>query len=71
MTMTQLDITGLQALEELSQMLHERGAKLVAAGRMTETNESREARRRDHGDVIDHHYPTMQQALQAFRSAQR
>jgi high affinity sulfate transporter 1 len=65
---TQLDITGRQALEDLAQTLHERGAQLVFAGRMTEMEEWVESRRLDGGGIADLHYPTLGQAWRAYRA---
>jgi len=68
--LTQLDITGMQTLEDLSQTLHEGGADLVVAGRMTQMRLRREASELEESNFADRHYPTLQQALRAYRVMQ-
>jgi high affinity sulfate transporter 1 len=68
---TGLDVTGLYALEELRTELHRRGALLVVAGRHTETTNwlTRKALPREL--LADRHFPTLRQAVRAFRDDSR
>lgn len=69
--LTQLDVTGYDALQSLSRSLHERGAELVAAGRLTETQEWRAAKGLGSSRVVDRHFPTLSQAVNAYRGRQK
>ena len=69
--LTQLDVTGYDALQSLSRILHERGAELVAAGRLTETQEWRAAKGLGSSRVVDRHFATLSQAVKDYRGRQR
>lgn len=58
--LTQLDITGIDALLDLQAELASRGVELVAAGRRSESSQ---------GVPPVRHYPTLRKALQAYRKA--
>lgn len=65
---TQVDVTGFCALDDLTQTLRKNGVELILAGRMTET-----MKRREHAGVAEtpifaRHFPTLKQAMKAFRS---
>ena len=65
---TQFDVTGMDALDALEAELAASGVTLVAAGRMTESTDWLRARglhRDPHGE---RHFPTMRQALRAYKS---
>jgi len=66
--LTQVDVTGIYALEDLDQTLRARGAELVAAGRLTETNEWRHARGLGERSVGVRHFPTLRRAVRAYRA---
>jgi len=66
--LTQLDVTGYYELENLSETLRARGAELVLAGRLTETSELREARGLGEEDLVCRHFPTLRQAVRAYRT---
>lgn len=58
--LTQLDITGIDALLDLQAELASRGVELVAAGRRSESSQ---------GVPPVRHYPTLRKAQQAYRKA--
>lgn len=58
--LTQLDITGIDALLDLQAELASRGVELVAAGRRSESSQ---------GVSPVRHYPTLRKAQQAYRKA--
>ena len=65
---TQFDVTGMDALDALEAELAAKGVTLVSAGRMTESTDWLRARglhRDPHGE---RHFPTMRQALRAYKS---
>jgi high affinity sulfate transporter 1 len=64
--LTQVDVTGYYELESLSETLRERGAELVAAGRMSEANAWRDAIGHAHRRVVSRHFPTLRQAARAY-----
>jgi MFS superfamily sulfate permease-like transporter len=66
--LTQLDVTGYYELENLSETLRAQGAELALAGRLTETSELREARGLGEEDLICRHFPTLRQAVRAYRT---
>lgn len=68
LTLTQVDVTGLFELEELARTLSARGAELMLAGRMTEIDEWRKAKGLDENRVVPRHFPTLKQALRAYRA---
>ena len=68
--LTQLDVTGYYELENLSEALRFRGAELVLAGRLTETAELRKARGLGGEDLICRLFPTLRQAVRAYRREQ-
>lgn len=65
---TQLDVTGYAELEYLSETLCRQGAELVLAGRSTESDEIRRAKGIGEIRVVDRHFPTLRQAIKAYRS---
>jgi high affinity sulfate transporter 1 len=65
---TQLDVTGYAELEYLSETLRKQCAELVLAGRSTESDEIRRAKGIGEIRVVDRHFPTMRQAIKAYRS---
>jgi high affinity sulfate transporter 1 len=69
--LTQLDSTGLEAIEDLAQTLHEGGAELVISGRLTETKQWRKARGYAEEPAINRHFPTMMASVQAYLAARR
>ena len=66
--MTQVDLGGYYELESLARILGERGAELVAAGRMSETGEWRAAKRLGERTVASRHFPTLRRAVRAYRA---
>ena len=65
--LTQLDVTGMDALGDLKAELARRGTELVAAGRRTESADWLRARGLlDHVNM-DRHFPTLRQAMRAYR----
>jgi MFS superfamily sulfate permease-like transporter len=65
---TQFDSTAIDAIDDVAQELRRRGAELVLAGRVTQLR----AWRDKHGvpdsvRIASRHYPTMKQALRAYR----
>jgi high affinity sulfate transporter 1 len=64
---TQLDVTGYVELDNLAKRLHERGAQLIAAGRLTESLETRQDKGLSDDSVFDRHFPTMRRAVKAYR----
>ncbi len=66
--LTQVDITGLQALDDLSQTLRASGAELVVAGRKTEIAEWRRAKGLDERPIAARHFPTLRQAVKSYRA---
>lgn len=67
MPLTQVDVTGYDALKSLSQTLRERGAELVVAGRQTETAEWRSAKGLSDSPIAARHFPTLRRTLHAYR----
>lgn len=66
--LTDLDLTGYEALEHVSRMLRAQGAEFIVAGRMTEVREQR-ARRGIAGEgIVSRHFPTLRQAVRAYRA---
>ena len=66
--LTQVDVTGYDTLHALSRLLHERGAELVMAGRLTETQEWMDARGFGERRLADRHFPTLRRAVLAYRA---
>lgn len=66
--LTQVDVTGYDALDSLSRTLRERGAELVVAGRKTETSERRSAKGLGKSRIAARHFPTLRQAVKAYRA---
>ena len=62
------DVTGFVELEYLSDTLRKQGAELVLAGRSTESDEILRAKGMDDIRMVDRHFPTMRQAIKAYRS---
>jgi MFS superfamily sulfate permease-like transporter len=65
--LTQVDVTGLYTLRELADELTRRGAELVAAGRRTEISQWLHQRGLLEQANMDRHFPTLRQALRAYR----
>ena len=65
---TQVDVTGYAELEYLSETLRKQGAELALAGRSTESDEILRAKGMDDIRMVDRHFPTMRQAIKAYRS---
>jgi high affinity sulfate transporter 1 len=66
--MTQVDVTGYCALEDLAQTLRKKDVKLMLAGRMTEAIEKRKLSGISEDNIFDRYFPTLKQAVKAFRS---
>jgi len=64
---TQVDVTGYDALDNLSRTLRERGAELVVAGRKTEIAELRKAKGLTQDGVIARQFPTLRRAVTTYR----
>ena len=67
---TMIDTTGLYAAEEVADTLLERGVVLAAAGRQTEWRLWAESRQRAPRERKIHMYPTMYEAIRAFREVE-
>lgn len=65
-----IDATGLYTAREVADTLKERGVVLAAAGRQTEWRLWAESRQHAERDRKIHIYPTMQEAIRAFRPAE-
>jgi high affinity sulfate transporter 1 len=65
--MTTIDITGYETLEDLAETLRARGASFVVAGRMTEVAQLLKESGLDDVQVAERHFPTLRQAVQAWR----
>jgi high affinity sulfate transporter 1 len=68
---TMIDTTGLYTAEEVADTLLERGVVLAAAGRQTEWRLWAESRQRAATERKIHMYPTMYEAIRAFREVER
>ena len=66
--LTQVDVTGYEALLDLSQTLRERGAELVVAGRLTEIQQWRSAKGLGASQVASRYFPTLREAVKAYRA---
>ncbi len=66
--LTQVDVTGMDALRELDAELERRGVALVAAGRRREYAEWLEARGLLQPRVLERHFPTLRAAVKAYRA---
>lgn len=66
--LTGVDITSVDMLEDLARLLHARGAELVIAGRMTETEQMLRARGLDEAMIAHRHFPTLRRALRSFQA---
>ncbi|WP_144186764.1 SulP family inorganic anion transporter [Elioraea rosea] len=66
--LTGVDITSVDMLEDLARLLHARGAELVIAGRMTETEQMLRARGLGEAMIAHRHFPTLRRALRAFQA---
>lgn len=64
MPVTQMDVTGYFALEELKASLRQKGVQLVIAGRPREIAEWRKAHALEVDDTL--YFPTMRKAVKAF-----
>jgi high affinity sulfate transporter 1 len=67
---TMIDTTGLYTTEEVADTLLERGVVLAAAGRQTEWRLWAESRQRAPRERKIHMYPTMYEAIRAFREVE-
>jgi high affinity sulfate transporter 1 len=67
--LTQLDITGMDALQELKAELARRGVELVAAGRRAEIREWLHVRGLAERVDTQRHFPTLRQVQHAYRKA--
>ncbi len=65
---TQFDVTGMDALDALEAELAASGVTLVVAGRMTESSDWLRARGLQRDPHGERHFPTMRQALRAYKS---
>jgi len=63
-----LDVTGLEALQEVRDELHRRGAKLVIAGRGGEITRKLDRLGLPQDLLGDLYLPTLRQALRAYRA---
>jgi high affinity sulfate transporter 1 len=67
---TMIDTTGLYTADEVADALLERGVVLAAAGRQTEWRLWAESRQRAPTERKIHMYPTMYEAIRAFREVE-
>jgi high affinity sulfate transporter 1 len=65
---TQVDVTGYCAWEDLAKTLRAKGVELVLAGRMTELIERRKASGLGEIQIVSRHFPTLAQAVDNFHS---
>ncbi|MCF7992389.1 MAG: SulP family inorganic anion transporter [Thiohalocapsa sp.] len=65
--LTQLDVTGIDAIKDLEADLATRGVELVAAGRRTESADWLRERGMLEQVNMNRHFPTLRQAMRAFR----
>ncbi|MNC01457.1 putative sulfate transporter [compost metagenome] len=68
MPVTQMDVTGYLALEDLKATLRQKGIQLVVAGRYQELMEWRKAHALEADDTL--YFPTMRKAVNAFPAQQ-
>lgn len=68
MPLTQVDVTGYDTLDALARLLHEHGAELVIAGRLTETQQWLASKGLGEHRVVDRHFPTLRRAVLAYRA---
>jgi high affinity sulfate transporter 1 len=68
--LTQVDVTGMDALRELDAELERRGVLLVAAGRRLEVAQWLEARGLLQPRTLERHFPTLRAAVKAYRAKQ-
>ncbi len=66
---TQVDVTGYFALDDLAQTLRTKGVQLMLAGRTTESNQRREAAGIAESPIFARFFPTLAQAVESFRSS--
>lgn len=66
---TQVDVTGYLILQELRERLHERGIRLVIAGRSGEIAQGLQARRLQGDDML--YFPTLRKAVKAYLAQQQ
>lgn len=65
---TQVDVTGYCAWDDLAKSLRAKGVELVLAGRMTELIERRKASGLGESQIVSRHFPTLAQAVDNFHS---
>jgi high affinity sulfate transporter 1 len=65
---TQVDVTAYCVLDDLAQTLRARGAELMLAGRMTEVIELRKSLGIGEGSILARYFPTLEQAVLAYRA---
>ncbi|MOA49288.1 STAS domain protein [compost metagenome] len=68
MPITQMDVTGYFAVEELKTALRQKGIQLAIAGRYQEIIEWRKAHALEADDTL--YFPTMRKAVKAFLARQ-
>ncbi|HWS74955.1 MAG TPA: SulP family inorganic anion transporter, partial [Quisquiliibacterium sp.] len=66
--LTQLDVTGVYELEDLYQSLQAQGVELVVAGRLAEVRRRRRAVGLAEAEERVRHFPTLRQAVRAYRA---
>jgi high affinity sulfate transporter 1 len=64
--LTNLDVTGIYALEEIESELHRQGARLILAGRRTQTRNWLRDRGMPEEELLARHFSTMRQAVRAY-----
>ena len=64
---TEVDVTGFYAADELAQTLRVRGVELMLAGRMTEMIELRKSLGLGESNIVARYLPTLEQAVQAYQ----
>ena len=64
---TQVDVTGYCALDDLAQTLRAKGVELMLAGRMTESIERRDVAGIAESPIFARYFPTLEQAVQAYQ----
>ena len=65
--MDRIDISGVNALQQLNQFLASKGIRLVLAGRRTELLQGLNAMGMDSNTIEPWLFPTLHQAVRAFR----
>jgi high affinity sulfate transporter 1 len=68
---TNIDVTGFTAVTDLAEELERRGAQLVLAGRRTQAQLWAQKRGMTADDVMTLRFPTLRQAVRAYKEAHR